>query len=170
MLEIMKDSRVGAIGAAAGAFSLLLRFALLTETSAGLRVVALLLAPALGRMAITLVAGLWPSARPEGGLGSSFARHVGRGRVAGALLLGLGLALLLPLLAGLAPGGALPAQGPALRALAAWAAAPGAALLLARSLAARLGGLTGDSYGAANELAEVAALACFAALPGGWAQ
>lgn len=159
MLEIMKDSRVGAMGAAVGALSLLLRFALLLEVAPPLRLPALLLAPALGRMAITLAAGLFPTARTEGSMAASFAEHVGRERVAGALLLGLGLAALLPL-----------AAGPAVlvRGLAAWGLGLLAALLLARSFARRLGGLTGDTYGAINEAVELVSLACFAAALGRW--
>jgi adenosylcobinamide-GDP ribazoletransferase len=159
MLEIMKDSRVGAMGAAAGALSLLLRFALLAETPAHLRPLALLVAPTLGRMAITLAAGIWPPARAEGGLGRSFAAHVTPGRVAGALLLGLVLAAFLPF--------AIRSDGLA-RSLAAIGAALVAALALGRSLAGRLGGLTGDTYGAINEAVEVAVLATFAALLRGW--
>lgn len=160
MLEIMKDSRVGAMGATAGALSLLLRFALLLEIPGGLLPVALLVAPALGRMCITLTAGLWPPARVEGGLGLRFAPQVGRLQVAGALLLGLAIALAAPLALQGVEAGSL------LRSLVAFAAALLAALALARSLAATLGGLTGDTYGAVNELAEVVALACFAALQG----
>lgn len=157
MLEIMKDSRVGAMGVAVGALSLLLRFALLVELPAGWHGPALLLAPALGRMAIALAAGLWPSARAEGaGLGASFARHVGRPQLAGALLLGLAAAVATQPFA--------PWRG-----VAAFALALLAALAMARSLARNLGGLTGDTYGAINEVAEMAALACFAAASqGGW--
>lgn len=150
MLAIMKDSRVGAMGAAAGALSLLLRAALLVEIPLPCRPAALLTAPALGRMAMVLAAGLWPPARAEGGLGSAFARHVGRTQVAGALLLGLAVAAACLL----TPAG--------LRGLAAYAAALFTALALARYLVARLGGLTGDTYGAINEVVEWAALACFA--------
>lgn len=164
MLEIMKDSRVGAMGATAGALSLLLRFALLLEIPGGLLPVAVLVAPALGRMSITLTAGLWPPARVEGGLGRLFASQVGRRQVAGALLLGLGIALAVPL--ALQATGAASLLPAVLRSLTACAAAPLSALALARSLAATLGGLTGDTYGTVSELAEVAALACFAALQG----
>lgn len=147
MLEIMRDSRVGAMGAIVGALSLLLRFALLLELTGPLRWQALLLAPALGRMAIALAAGCFPAARsPGAGLGASFAASVGRWRGAAALLAGWLLA---------APAGP--------RGLAAAALAAAIALLGGRSCTARLGGLTGDTYGAINEAAELAALAAFAA-------
>jgi len=150
MLEIMRDSRVGAMGVLAGTLSLLLRFALLSETAPALRDLALLLAPALGRMAMAAAAGLFPAAAPAAGqknLGASFAAHVGRWQVAGALALGLMLA------AGLGR----------LRGALAWTLAPAVGAVTAGRLAARLGGLTGDTYGAINEVAEVAALAVFAA-------
>lgn len=147
MLEIMRDSRVGALGAVAGVAALLLRYALLTGLAPERRWQALLLAPALGRMCITAAAGLWPAARAgRPSLGGSFAAHVGRWQVVGALAVGLGIALV---------GSA--------RGMAAWFLALTAALLAARFLAARLGGLTGDTYGAINEVAEAAALAVFAA-------
>lgn len=160
MLEIMKDSRVGAMGAAAGALSLLLRFVLLVEIPNDLLWPALLVAPTLGRMAITVAAGLWPAAGAEGSMGARFAKHLGGRQVAGALLLGLALAAAVP---GLAfPGPAL------LRGLVAFVLSLAVALGLARHLAATLGGLTGDTYGTVSELAEIAALACFAARYGGW--
>lgn len=152
MLEIMRDSRVGAMGVVAGVVSLLLRYALLSTLAPGRRWQALLLAPALGRMSIAVAAGIWPVARVgQTSLGASFAAHVGRRQVIGALGLGLGIALL---------GGALAgsARGPI-----AWLAALAVSWLVARFLAAQLGGLTGDTYGAINEVAEVAVLAVFAA-------
>jgi adenosylcobinamide-GDP ribazoletransferase len=155
MLEIMKDSRVGAMGAVAGTADLLLRFALLMELAGGLRWRALLLAPALGRMAMAVAAGAFPpagaGAGPGGGgpgLGASFAAHVGPWQVAGALAVGLALA-----------AGADPVRGPA-----AWALALAGAWLAGRALTARLGGLTGDTYGAVCELAELTALAVLAAV------
>lgn len=147
MLEIMRDSRVGAMGVVAGVASVLLRYALLNGLGAERRWQALLLAPALGRMCIVAVAGWWPAARAgQASLGGSFAAHVGRWQVAGALAVGLGIAL---------AGGD--------RGVAAWLMALSAALLGARFLATRLDGLTGDTYGAINELAEAVALAVFAA-------
>lgn len=160
MLAIMKDSRSGAMGVAVGALALLFRFSLLLDLPRGMLPAALLAAPALGRMIMPLAAVGWPPARGEEGLGSSFARYVGRGRVAVALLSGLLLAIALPA----AVGG----LGQSWRGLAAWLAAVGVCLGGGRWLANRLGGLTGDTYGALSELAELAALACFAVQPGGW--
>lgn len=181
MLEILKDSRVGVMGVAAGVLALLLRFCLFLELPAASAPAALLVAPALGRMVIPLAATAWPSARAGEGLGASFAAHVGRAQVLTALLSGLAIALAVPagLAAALPAGlpaalsgaaGGLPGTGlMALRGVCAWAVALSAGLAVGRSLANRLGGLTGDTYGALSELAELAALACFAAQVGGGA-
>ncbi|WP_374713014.1 adenosylcobinamide-GDP ribazoletransferase [Symbiobacterium terraclitae] len=183
MLEIMKDSRVGAMGVTAGALALLLRVALLLELDPGRAAPALLVAPALGRMVMPLAAVQWPPAR-SWGLGSAYVRHVGRPQAAAALLSGLALALALPAaavelqrvlaaaaleltlphgLAAAAPSGALTA---ALRGLGAWVAALGVCFGCGGWLARRLGGQTGDTYGALCELAELAALACFGVAAG----
>lgn len=149
MLEIMKDSRTGAMGVVAGALSLLLRFALLMEIAVGLRWRALLLAPALGRMTVALAMWAWPSARGKGqGMGGGAAAAVGLRQVAGALAVGLAFAL---------------AIGGWFRGGLAWAVALGVAALTARNLAAKLGGLTGDTFGAINEVVEIVVLALFAA-------
>jgi adenosylcobinamide-GDP ribazoletransferase len=150
MLEIMRDSRVGAMGVIAGVLGLAAKFALVAELPPAWRWQALVAAPAVGRMAMAAAAGLFPSARRDGdrpGLGAGFAAHVGKVQVAGAALLGLAVAT--------AAGG--------LRGAAAWAAAMLVALALAARISKTLGGLTGDTYGAVNEGAELAALAVFAA-------
>jgi len=150
MLEIMKDSRMGAMGVVTGALSLLVRFALLVDIAAGLRWRALLLAPALGRMSIALAMWAWPSARGRGqGMGGSAAAAVGPWQVAGAMAVGLLIAI---------------GVGGWFRGGLAWLLALGAAALTARSLAAKLGGLTGDTFGAINEVVEIVILALFAAV------
>lgn len=149
MLEIMKDSRTGAMGVVAGALSLVLRFALLMDIAAGLRWQALLLAPALGRMTIGLAMWAWPSARGRGqGMGGSASAAVGPWHAAGSLAVGLAIAITI---GGWLKGGL------------AWALALGMAALTAHRLAAKLGGLTGDTFGAINEVVEIVVLALFAA-------
>ncbi|HYF94091.1 MAG TPA: adenosylcobinamide-GDP ribazoletransferase [Symbiobacteriaceae bacterium] len=145
MLEIMKDSRVGAMGVVAGVLSLLARYALLQELAGPAFWQALLLAPALGRMAIAGAAGRFPTA--GSGTGAAFAQHVGLWQAAGALASGAACAW--------AIGGG--------RGAAAWVVAVAVAWLTGRGLAARLGGLTGDTYGAINEITEIAVYCTFAA-------
>jgi adenosylcobinamide-GDP ribazoletransferase len=133
-LEIMKDSRIGAMGA----------LALAAVLAAWLG--AALLAPVLGRWADTYGIIAFPAAR-EGGLGRGFQAQIRRNDVllasATALVLALAVAGLRGLVALL------------LVWLAAW--------LLARWWVRDLGGLTGDTYGALCEIGEVVALAALTA-------
>jgi len=159
MLEIMKDSRVGAMGVLACVLLLLLKTALLAALLEGGPLYALsllLLPPVWSRWFMVRAMGRWPLARAGEGLAGSFAGlppvHERRA-LAGAALLSLAAAL--PALAG---GGT--AAWPL--ALAAVLLLPGAALLCgtlaARAVSGRLGGLTGDVYGALNELLEAVLL------------
>jgi len=153
-LRIMKDSRIGTYGALALIGSLILRVALLSQISAASpagAALALVGAAAASRGWMAWVWSRLPTADPGG-----LADRVGRpGRHAGLLALGIGL-LLLAASGGLAAGPwglALPALLSALPVL--W---------LARILRRRLGGQTGDTLGAAQQLAEIAALLGFALL------
>ncbi|OGL60506.1 MAG: cobalamin 5'-phosphate synthase [Candidatus Tectomicrobia bacterium RIFCSPLOWO2_12_FULL_69_37] len=150
-LRIMKDSSCGPVGAAAVGLVLLVKYAALVSLHGPGRWQALLVAPILARAAMALLLAFLPYARPEGGTGATFAQAVspGEGYAAG------GWALLFCLVLG-GMGGFI--------------AAAGAAALTAglRSLfRSRLGGGTGDAYGAGGELTEGLALALFAAWWGG---
>lgn len=150
MLAIMKDSRVGAMGAAACVLQLLLKFALLEGLlESGWQAWAGYL-PAVAiwsRWAMAAAVAWWPYARSGGGLGALLSGFGGR-QLAVCTVLATGLS---------AGAGALGGEGlltGAMPALALGLPALGFSVLLARSLAAKLGGLTGDTYGAINELAE----------------
>ncbi len=147
-LEIMKDPRLGGFGAAGLILLLLVKLAALQGVMAGPHALPALIAiPALARWAAVIAAKAYPSARP-GGMGDFFRRGLGRREwVIATALVGLAAAPLLW-------------RGPIL-----WAAAGLALLAMARLARARLGGLTGDVYGAIIELAETAALVvgCFLA-------
>ncbi|HMM20315.1 MAG TPA: adenosylcobinamide-GDP ribazoletransferase [Selenomonadales bacterium] len=141
MLEIMKDSRVGANGVAVFGCVLLLKTSLILDLPPGSAAATLFLMPMLGRMAMVAGITLFPYARPEG-MGKAFAEYAGRK----AFWIALGLTLIL-----LAPLG-----WPAL------VAASAAALftwLFAGYVTRLLGGLTGDVYGAIAELSELPVLA-----------
>lgn len=144
-LEIMKDSRIGAMGALALAALLALKVAWLHSLGAAW-LPAVALAPVLGRWADTYGIFWFPAAR-EGGLGRDFQAQVRRRdfwvSTASTLALALGL------------GGA--------RGLVALALVALASHVLARWWVRALGGLTGDTYGALCEIAEVVALAALAA-------
>ncbi|MCS6293123.1 MAG: adenosylcobinamide-GDP ribazoletransferase [Nitrospira sp.] len=139
-LPIMRDPRIGAIGATGLFLSLLLRYAGLMALPQALRVPALLCMPAIGRWAMVTVAWASPYARAEGGLAASFLTHLSWHHVVvstGILVAGLGwgfgpLGTVVILLAG------------SLAVCALWAAC-------------RLwfGGITGDTLGATNEVIEI---------------
>lgn len=137
MLEIMRDSRIGAHGAAALALLLAGKIVAVTDLIARGTLWPLLAAPAVARWAVVPLIMLFPYARPNG-LGSPFQeRHRKIDLLAATLLVAT-----LPYWFG---AGALRAG----------ALAMAAALLLALALSRRLGGLTGDVYGAAVEIAEL---------------
>lgn len=140
-LAIMKDSRVGAFGAAALFGLLLLKFSLLGELSGALHGDALVLAPTLGRWAMVCAIFFFPPAR-AGGMGPLFKKHCGRRELAFATATALGCTLLLFGLWGLAILGGLGL----------------AVAVMAWALTRALGGLTGDTYGALCEVSEVLTL------------
>lgn len=139
-LEIMRDSRIGTMGALGLAFDLLARVGALTALGSWAPW-GVLLAPVWGRWSALYALVWFPPARPDG-LGRAF-REAGRRR-------DFPLATATALLAG---GLLLPPWGVA-AGLAAWIPVH----LAARSLARDLGGQTGDTCGALSETAEVAFL------------
>ncbi|RYD06650.1 hypothetical protein N752_02975 [Desulforamulus aquiferis] len=68
-LEIMKDSRVGAMGVLALVVVMMLKIAFLLEINGDLKFIALILAPTAGRWAMVFGITRYPYARPSGGLG-----------------------------------------------------------------------------------------------------
>ncbi|PKO23291.1 MAG: adenosylcobinamide-GDP ribazoletransferase [Chloroflexi bacterium HGW-Chloroflexi-1] len=147
-LEIMKDPRLGGFGAAGLILLLLIKLAALQGVTASPHALPALIAiPALGRWASVIAAKAYPSARP-GGMGDFFRRGLGRRELVIATVCA-----------------SLAAVGLLWRGAILWAVVALALLALASLARARLGGLTGDVYGATIELAETAALvvACFLA-------
>jgi adenosylcobinamide-GDP ribazoletransferase len=142
-LAIMRDSRIGAFGAIALVLVLGVKVVAVAELIGRPEATAALVcAPVVARFAAVPLVVLFPYAVPQG-LGRTFhdqggARELTIAAVLTAVTLAAaGLRTLLP------AGAAL-------------AAAMAIALLVRR----RLGGLTGDAYGAAIELAETAFLVC----------
>jgi adenosylcobinamide-GDP ribazoletransferase len=141
-LEIMKDSRVGAFGVAAGVlliFSKLFSIADLVNRPA-----ALLLAPVLARWAIGIAIFAFPYAR-EKGLGRDMKDKTGWPQVIFASLVALAAAWFL------AGWWGLGAFGLAALVL----------FLVARYMLTLLPGLTGDSYGMLCELIELVVMVTF---------
>jgi len=146
MLELMRDSRIGAHGAAALILLLAAKIAALTQVVERQDLLTLLAFPTAGRWAATLLIVFFPYARPEG-LGRAFNGQAGRVQV------GIASATAVVVVAALGGRFALPVLGCA-----------GVVLLFGLWLRRRLGGLTGDVYGAAIELGEVTTLILAGAL------
>ncbi len=154
-LAIMRRSDVGPMGVAALVFTVLLQItALAALTPPWLAAAALVLAAVTGRVGVVLAAGTsTPSARPAG-FGTL---------VAATVTLRIRLVATSCLLAAVVAGGAA-AGGLALAARGLGAAVAGllAAELLRRTAQRRLGGMTGDVFGAIIEVSTAAVLVVLA--------
>ncbi|HEX3014968.1 MAG TPA: adenosylcobinamide-GDP ribazoletransferase [Desulfobacteria bacterium] len=141
ILEIMKDSRVGAHAVIALGGLFVLKFALLVQLATFQLWTVLLVIPALGRMTMGIGASLFPYARAEG-MGKTFANTFSRRKLLVSVAYTAVAAVLLC----------------GWRGLGLWAVAVIWGWLFARFVAGRIGGLTGDVYGALNELTEAVVL------------
>lgn len=153
-LDIMKDSRVGAFGALALAFTVLLRagaLAALLNVSVEAAVLAFLGAAGLARVAGLLPLTFLPPARADGF--GPLAQQ--RGPALAAAWIGAGLCALIPALA----------DATLARAMLAGALGVAAAALTIPFARARFGGATGDVAGAAEQFCEIAFLLTLAARP-----
>ena len=141
-LELLKDPHVGAFGVVAVVLLLLAKVSALAALPGEIRLWTIVLVPCLSRWAILVVMDRFPYVRREG-LGTPFLRGSGRR----SLLAGSAVALsATALLTG--PVGLLLALAAG---LVAWAVGAWAKR--------RIGGVTGDIYGAACETSEVVVLA-----------
>lgn len=150
LLAVMRDSRIGAVGATALVAALLLKFSLAEAVLVSDRAGAFVAAGALSRAAMVLAAARAPYARADG-LGAAVIGRVTPAAAALAMAIGaaVGVAAVGPI--GLAAAGIVMLG----------------ALAAAAWLARRLGGLTGDCLGAVNEIAEIIVLGSVAAGAGG---
>lgn len=140
-LEIMRDSRVGSFGVLGGACVLLLKFAFFASLRERSLPLALLVTLPSARWAMVVALRIFPSARSTG-LGAAFHQAVTTER----LVLASIAALTIVLIAGQWIG------------LIVWATTSATTLVLGFWIARSIGGLTGDSYGAIEEVVEVVAL------------
>ena len=140
-LEILRDPHVGAFAVIGGASLLLLKWSLIAGIPDEERTAMLVLFPCLSRFGMLAAMGAFPYAR-EQGLGTSF--QEGRRRwqmafgfataaTAGGLLIGVAGLVLLGTVVVVALG-------------------------VGRGVTGLLGGMTGDTYGAVNEVGEVVVL------------
>ncbi len=150
-LEIMKDSRIGTYGAVALLFALLLKWSALQTMSAGLAVLALISAHAVARWSSLPLTLYLPYARGEGP-NKPLAEGIRRRELWIASLFTLVVVLASCWLLGATPAfaGGLLLTIVLLTVLAAW--------ICQR----QIGGVTGDTLGAANQLLEIAVLLYFA--------
>jgi len=140
-LKIMRDSRVGGFGVVGGALLILLQYIALTVVPDEHRMAALLLMPTIARWTMVCAMFAFPYAR-EQGLGKIFQEGTKWPWLAVATVITLASCLGLMWLNGLA-----------VMAAALVIAAP-----VATWLSGKLRGLTGDTYGAINEIVEVSVL------------
>jgi adenosylcobinamide-GDP ribazoletransferase len=143
MLDIMRDSRIGSYGTLAIVLSVLARWALLAAISPGRFAGYVLTAQVLCRWTALPLAAFLPSARKDG-LGEKLAHKVS----IGALCVGTALALVIA-------GFSLRAQ-----LILPFAAVIAVTVVSGAVYRAKLGGITGDCFGATNQLAEIAVYLC----------
>ena len=136
-LEIMADSRVGSFAIVGLATSLLLKYAAIQAIPLALRPPAFVAMGALSRWAMVYATVLWPAARIEG-LGHAYKQRAGRAELLWATVLAIVAVVPLHIVG-----------------LAALAITLLIASVLARYAVAKIGGLTGDVYGAISEAVEI---------------
>ncbi len=142
ILEIMRDSKVGAFGTMAVIFLILLKLSFLNEIQSGIRYSVLILMPVLSRWAAVYAAKNYPYARSTSGTGEPFARLVGRGELISATVFTAILAIFLL----------------GFRGIIIWFIAFLVLLLLTGWINKKIHGMTGDTYGAIIEITEVVVL------------
>jgi adenosylcobinamide-GDP ribazoletransferase len=141
-LAIMKDSHLGAFGAVSLVLVLLLKFAFLLALFDRGMARNLVLFPLISRWGLVLLAALAPYARPGVGLGQAMTEGANLQLTAKATAVTLLLSFLAGGFAGLVIFG--------LAGLLVWG--------LSHFFRQQLGGVTGDVYGAVNEILEVLVL------------
>ena len=137
-LEIMKDSRNGAMGVISFGAILLLKFAFLVSMPLQYKILALLLAPVIGRAVMVYSIVYFSYARSKPGLGKCFGEEAGKAKFLGAITFTLVVAFIIagPIGVGLALVTLLMAA------------------IIAKGIGGVLGGQTGDTYGALCETSE----------------
>ncbi len=138
-LEIMRDSRIGSMGALSIMSVFLLKFSALAALPQEHIPFALLLMPIAGRSAVVFLMSLLPYARAEGGLGTVFYGKSFTGAVVFSLVLLTAVSYLTFGYVGLFIVGAVIAV----------------VLLFGYYIFKKLGGSTGDTLGAVCEIAEI---------------
>lgn len=148
ILEIMRDSRTGAMGAMAVAMLLLIKWEALNSIDSDTKVAALLLMPMIGRYAMAELAFISPYARESAGIGRPFTD----GLTITALIFAFITAFAAAFIFGNVTG------------LIALLAVALIVFLWSAYFKRKLNGITGDVLGALNETTEVLVLLLFLAV------
>jgi len=136
--RVMRDSRVGSFGVIGVCLMLLAKYISLNNVVEPLLIMTLLLMPVVSRWAMVYAVFAYPYARPSG-LGKVFKQGATWQRLVMATLIALAVAMFLAGLAGLVMMAST------------WVIV----MLTAAYLKRKFYGLTGDTYGAINEVSEV---------------
>ena len=147
--QVMRDSRVGGFGIAGVCLLLLVKYMALNSVPGSLLLVTLILMPVVSRWAMAYALFAYPYARPSG-LGTVFKQEARWWRFGIATVVMLAAAMGLTHL----PGTAYSYLAGMTVVGGTWVIIVAAAAYLKRKFA----GLTGDNYGAINEVAEVSVL------------
>ena len=139
--QVMHDSRAGAFGIVGVCCLLIVKYVSLNSVPDSLMMMTLVLMPVVSRWAMVYAVFAYPYARPSG-LGKVFKQAASQRRLAIATLVALAVAIPWFRLAGL------------VIMLGVWVIVVAMAAYLKR----KFSGLTGDTYGAINEVAEVGVL------------
>ncbi len=146
---VMHDSRAGAFGIIGAVLLLLVKYVSLSSVPGSLLMVTLVLVPVLSRWAMAYAVFAYPYARPDG-LGKSFKQ--------GASWQGFAVATAITLAAAIGLARLANAAYFYLTGLAIMSGVWVVVIAVAAYLKRKFSGLTGDTYGAINEVAEVTVL------------
>lgn len=150
--QVMHDSRAGGFGVVGAVLLLLVKYVSLNSIPEPLLMTALVLMPVVSRWAMVYAIFAYPYAKPSG-LGKVFKQEFRWPRFTMATLIALAVAVaLIPLMQ--------------LSALAIMFGVWVMTVVMAAYLKNKFSGLTGDTYGAINEVAEVGVLILFSLLFG----
>ncbi len=145
--KVMHDSRAGGFGIIGAALLLLIKFVSLNNVPQSLMMLTLLTAPIISRWAMVYAIFSYPYARPSG-LGKAFKQATDKWKFILTTLITIAISALLFKLAGL------------VILFIAWLFI----MVIAFYLKQKFGGLTGDTYGAINEITEVGVFILVSAL------
>ena len=148
-LEIMKDSRIGAIGVTGLIFLILAKFVLLNNLSLNRIIPILILTPVLSRFNCVIAMLISKPAKENSGIGTIFIKNISASHVIISSVLTIIISILLFQKQGL---------GILLMSL-------GVIIFVASYFNKKLGGITGDIVGGLIELSEVITLFLIATLP-----